>query len=46
MTEAEMTGRRHHLRVRELEQTPGDTEGQGTLECGSDLVTADLVTEK
>ena len=30
-TEDEMVGRHHRLNGEELEQTPGDTEGQGSL---------------
>ena len=30
-----MVGWHHQLNGHELEQTPGDSEGQGTLECCS-----------
>ena len=33
MTEEEMVGNHHRLNGRELEQTPGDSDGQGGLEC-------------
>ena len=33
MTEAEMAGRYHPLNGSEFEQTPGDSEGQGSLVC-------------
>ena len=43
----------HQLNGRKSEQTPGDSEGQGSLECCSawghkelDLMTGDLVTEQ
>ena len=35
MTEDEMVGWHHRLNEREFEQTPGDTEGQGSLACCS-----------
>ena len=35
MTENEMVGWHHRLSGRELEQTPGDREGQGSLVCCS-----------
>ena len=35
MTEDEMVGQHHQLRGHELEQTPGDGEGQGSLVCCS-----------
>ena len=35
MTEDEMVGWHHHLNGHEFEQTPGDGEGQGSLECCS-----------
>ena len=35
MTEDEMVGWHHRLNGREFEQTPGDTEGQGSLACCS-----------
>ena len=34
-TEDEMVGWHHGLNGHEFEQTPGDREGQGSLECGS-----------
>ena len=33
MTEDEMVGWPHRLDGHEFEQTPGDSEGQGSLEC-------------
>ena len=33
MTEDEMVGWHHRLNGHELEQTPGDSERQGSLEC-------------
>ena len=33
MTEDEMIGRHHRLNGHELEQVPGDGEGQGSLAC-------------
>ena len=35
MTEDEMVGWHHRLNEREFDQTPGDSEGQGSLECCS-----------
>ena len=35
MTEDEMVGWHNRLNGHEFEQTPGDGEGQGSLECGS-----------
>ena len=35
MTEDEMVGWHHQLNGQELEQTQGDSEGQGTLVCCS-----------
>ena len=35
MTEDEMVGSYHRLNGHEFEQTPGDSEGQGNLECYS-----------
>jgi len=35
MTEHEMVGWRHRLNGQELEQTLGDSEGEGSLECCS-----------
>ena len=37
MTEDEMVRRHHQLNGHELEQTPGDSEGQGSLACCSPL---------
>ena len=33
MTEDEMAGWYHRLDAHEFEQTPGDSEGQGSLAC-------------
>ena len=33
VTEGEMVGWHHQLKGHELEQTPGDTEEQGSLAC-------------
>ena len=35
MTEDEMIGWHHRFKGHEFEQTPGDCEGQGSLECCS-----------
>ena len=35
VTENEMVGGHHHLHGHELEQTPGDSKGQGSLACCS-----------
>ena len=35
MTEEEMVGWHHQLNGHEFEQTPGDSEGQGSLACCS-----------
>ena len=35
MTEDEMVGWHHRLNGHEFEQTPGDSEGRGSLECCS-----------
>ena len=35
MTEEEMVGWSHQLNGHEFEQTPGDSEGQGSLACSS-----------
>ena len=35
MTEKEMAGWHYRLKGREFEQTPGDSEGQGSLTCCS-----------
>ena len=47
--ENEMIGWRHQLNGHEFEQTPGDSEGKGSLECcnpwGSQVDGHDLVTE-
>ena len=49
-TEDEMVGWHHQLNGHESEQTPGDSEGQGSLVCcgplGSQRVGHDLVTEQ
>ena len=50
MTEDEMAGRHHWLDGHEFEQTPGDSEGQGSLMCcsqsmGFQRVGHDWVTE-
>ena len=49
LTEDEMVGWRHQLDGHESEQTLGDREGQGSLECcklmGLQRVRHDLVTE-
>ena len=49
-TEDEMVGWRHQLSKFEFEQTPGDSEGQGSLVCctlwGSQRVGHHLVTEQ
>ena len=37
MTEDEMVGEHHQLNGHEFEQTPGDSEGQGSLACCSPL---------
>ena len=37
VTEEEMTGWHHRLSGHELEQTPGDSEGQRSLACCSPL---------
>ena len=48
-TEDEMVGWHHWFNGHEFEQAPGDSEGQGILECcsswGSQIVGHDLVTE-
>ena len=49
MTEGEMVGWHHQLNGHEFEQTPGDSEGQGTLACCSPRgrrVRHDLATEQ
>ena len=35
MTEDEIVGWQHQLKGHEFEQTPGDSEGQESLVCGS-----------
>ena len=45
-TEDEMVGWQHRLNGHELEQTPGDSEGQGSLVCCSPWGHKDLVTEQ
>ena len=49
-TENEIFGWHHWLNGHEFEQTPGDSEGQGSLECcsykGLQRVGCDLVTEQ
>ena len=35
MAEDEMVGGHHRLSGHEFEETPGDSERQGSLECGS-----------
>ena len=49
VTEDEMVGWHHWLNGHESEQTPGDSEGQGSLVCcspGGDRVAHDLATEQ
>ena len=49
VAEDEMVGWHHPLEWQESEQTPGDSEGQGSLECGSPRrggVRHDLTTEQ
>ena len=50
MTEDEMVRQHHQLNEHESEQTPGDSEGQGSLACfksmGWQKVRHDLVTEQ
>ena len=46
MTENEMVGRHHQFSGRELEQTPGDGEGQGSLVCCNHEVTESDTTER
>ena len=41
----EMVGWHHQLNGPEFEQTPGDSEGQGTLVCYSPRVANTLKTE-
>ena len=35
MTEDELVGWQHEINAHEFEQTPGDSEGQGSLACCS-----------
>ena len=45
-TENEMIRYKHQLNGYEFEQTPGDSEGQGSLVClGSQRVRHDLLTQ-
>ena len=44
MTEDEMVEWHHQLDGHELEQTPGDSEGQGSLACFSPLGPKELDT--
>ena len=44
MTEDEMVGWHHRLNGHEFEQTPGDSEGQGSLECCSPWGSKELDT--
>ena len=44
MTEDEMVGWHHQLNGHEFEQTPGDSEGQGSLACCSPWGHKELVT--
>ena len=44
VTEDEMVWRHHWLNGHEFEQTPGDVEGQGSLECCSPLGHKELDT--
>ena len=49
MTEEEMVGWHHQLNGHEFEQTPGDSEGRGSLACCSPWdhkVRHDLATEQ
>ena len=49
MTEDEMVGWHYQFSEHEFEQTPGDSEGQGSLACcssRSNRVRHDLVTEQ
>ena len=49
MIEDKMVGWHHWLNGHEFEQTPGDSEGQGSLECWSSWghrVRYDLMTEQ
>ena len=42
MTEDEMVGWHHQLNAHEFEQTPGDSEGQGSLVCCSSWSSKEL----
>ena len=42
----EMVGRHHRLNGHESEQTPGDSEGQGSLAGGHKRAGHDLATEQ
>ena len=42
VTEHEMTGWQYRLNVQEFEQTPGDSERQGSLACCSSWVCKEL----
>ena len=44
MTEDEMVGWHHRLNGHEFEQTPGDSEGQGSLVCCSPRGHKDYLT--
>ena len=46
MTEVEMAGWHHRLSEHEFEQTPGDSEGQGSLACCSPWDCKELDTAK
>ena len=50
MTENEIVGWHHQLNGHEFEQTPGDSEGQGSLACCSSMglqrLRYDLATEQ
>ena len=49
MTEGEMAGWHHQLDAHEFRQTPGDSEGQGSLACcspGGRRVRHDLAAEQ
>ena len=50
MTENEIVGWHHQLNGHEFEQTPGDSEGQGSLTCCSSMglqrLRYDLATEQ
>ena len=43
MTEDEMVGWHHRLNAREFEQTPGDSEGQGSVAFCSPWVPKDQI---